>query len=46
MLVFVNSRASAQKEAREFSKHVRKQISDGLGYDGELIDEWDKIMND
>ena len=28
MLVFVNSRASAQKEAREFSKHMRKQISD------------------
>jgi len=44
MLVFVNSRASAQKEARELSKHIRKQISDGLiKYDNELIDEWEKI---
>ena len=44
MLVFVNSRASAQKEARELSKHIRKQISDDPPrYDTELIDEWDNL---
>ena len=44
MLVFVNSRVSAQKEARELSKHIRKQISDDpTKYDTELIDEWDNL---
>ncbi len=44
MLVFVNSRASAQKEARELSKHVRKALSDGsIRYSAELAEEWDEI---
>lgn len=44
MLVFVNSRASAQKEARELSKHVRKVLSgDSMRYSAELAEEWDEI---
>ncbi|GIT75011.1 MAG: hypothetical protein Ct9H300mP30_0730 [Methanobacteriota archaeon] len=29
LLVFVSSRASAQKEARELSKHIRRMLADG-----------------
>ncbi len=44
MLVFVNSRASAQKEARELSKHVRKVIANNnSAYDAELIEKWESI---
>ena len=44
MLVFVNSRASAQKEARELSKHVRKIIANNNSvYDSELIEQWESI---
>jgi len=44
MLIFVNSRASAQKEARELSKHVRKALAGGsLRYSAELAEEWDEI---
>jgi len=44
MLVFVNSRASAQKEARELSKHVRKQLTtDSMRYSAELAEEWDNL---
>ncbi|MCS5532441.1 MAG: DEAD/DEAH box helicase [Candidatus Poseidoniales archaeon] len=44
MLVFVNSRASAQKEARELSKHIRKKIADNsTRYDAELVEKWGDI---
>ena len=44
MLVFVNSRASAQKEARELSKHIRKKIADNsIRYDAELVEKWGDI---
>ena len=46
ILIFVNSRASAQKEARELSKHVRKQLGAGsLRYDGKMAEEWDSIAD-
>ena len=44
MLVFVNSRASAQKEALELSKHIRKKIADNsIRYDAELVEKWGDI---
>tara|TARA_B100000965_G_scaffold121487_1_gene100459 strand:- start:5005 stop:7563 length:2559 start_codon:yes stop_codon:yes gene_type:complete len=43
-LIFVNSRASAQKEARELSKHIRR-ISEREGNEGirSRIENWESI---
>ena len=44
LLVFVSSRASAQKEARELSKHIRHMLVDGgLDVSQDVIDRWEGI---
>ena len=41
MLVFVSSRSSAQKEAREISKHVKSKLeSDDGGFSDKITDNW------
>jgi helicase len=46
LLVFVNSRASAQKEARELGKHIRKKIADQDPiYDPDLSDKWNDLAD-
>jgi len=44
LLVFVSSRSSAQKEARELAKHVISKVKEGdANYDSELVLSWKKI---
>ena len=44
LLVFVSSRSSAQKEARELSKHCRGLLVDGIESIGpETAEEWESI---
>ncbi len=46
LLVFVSSRSSAQKEARELSKHCRRLLVDSThGLIPETGDRWDQIAN-
>jgi len=46
LLVFVSSRSSAQKEARELSKHCRRLLADGIhGLIPETADRWEEIAN-
>ena len=46
MLVFVASRSSAQKEARELSKHVKSKVSSGAeGFSDSLTESWDEMAN-
>ena len=46
MLVFVSSRSSAQKEARELSKHCRGLLVDGIESIGpETAEEWEGIAD-
>ena len=41
MLVFVASRSSAQKEARELSKHVKSKVAAGIhGFSKSVTDSW------
>ena len=44
ILIFVNSRASAQKEARELAKHVDKGVKQNSSrYSNSMAEEWDSI---
>ena len=44
MLVFVSSRSSAQKEARELSTHIKSRISSGkIKPDSEMAKSWESI---
>ena len=44
MLVFVSSRSSAQKEARELSAHIKSRIASGkIQPDSEMAKSWDSI---
>jgi len=46
MLVFVASRSSAQKEARELSKHVKSRVAaEDHGISESIIDSWDEMAN-
>tara|TARA_Y100001970_G_scaffold46609_1_gene58817 strand:- start:3902 stop:6448 length:2547 start_codon:yes stop_codon:yes gene_type:complete len=46
ILIFVNSRASTQKEARELSKHVIREIKKGsLQYTKEMEKKWTSIAS-
>ena len=47
MLVFVSSRSSAQKEARELAKHIRSSwVADGAGFfDPGMIEGWDILAD-
>ncbi|MEC7708344.1 MAG: DEAD/DEAH box helicase, partial [Candidatus Thermoplasmatota archaeon] len=46
MLVFVASRSSAQKEARELSKHVKSKLDSGNhGFSGSITDSWNEMAN-
>ena len=46
LLVFVSSRSSAQKEARELSKHCRSLFVDDVhGLDPEIADRWEEVAN-
>jgi len=46
MLVFVASRSSAQKEARELSKHVKSRVSAGThGFSEPVIDSWSAMAD-
>lgn len=46
LLIFVSSRASAQKEARELSKHVRKRVVEGSeAFDGDSAEQWEAIAD-
>ena len=41
MLVFVSSRSSAQKEARELSKHIKSKLeNDGHGFEKTVVESW------
>jgi len=44
ILIFVNSRASAQKEARELAKHVVKEVKQNSSrYNEKMAEEWNAI---
>ncbi len=46
LLVFVSSRSSAQKEARELSKFCRRLLVDGIhGLSPEIADRWEEIAD-
>ena len=46
MLVFVASRSSAQKEARELSKHVKSKLdSGGHNFSDSIIESWGEMAN-
>ena len=46
MLVFVASRSSAQKEARELSKHVKSKVAKGNhGISDSVTDSWNEMAN-
>ena len=46
MLVFVASRSSAQKEARELSKHVKSKLDAGShGFSDSMTESWDEMAN-
>ena len=46
LLVFVSSRASAQKEARDLSEHVLKSLDGDNGpYDHDLVSKWKGISS-
>ena len=46
LLVFVSSRSSAQKEARELSKHCRRLLVDGFhGIGSETAETWENISD-
>ena len=46
LLVFVSSRSSAQKEARELSKHCRSLLVDDVhGLDPDIADRWEEVAN-
>ena len=46
LLVFVSSRASAQKEARELAKHIRRMLVAGnSGIDAGVAEKWEKIAD-
>jgi len=47
LLVFVSSRSSAQKEARELAKHVRSSwVADDVGFiTPEMIEGWDELAD-
>jgi len=47
LLVFVSSRSSAQKEARELSKHVISRVEKGDGnYGQDLVSSWKEMAED
>ena len=46
MLVFVASRSSAQKEARELSKHVKSKLDAGVhNFSDSVTESWDEMAN-
>ena len=46
MLVFVASRSSAQKEARELSKHVKSKLdAGGHNFSDSVTESWDEMAN-
>ena len=46
LLVFVSSRASAQKEARELSKHIQRMLIEGShDFDGGIVERWGDIAD-
>ena len=46
MLVFVASRSSAQKEARELSKHVKSKLdAEGHNFSDSVTESWDEMAN-
>ncbi len=47
LMIFVSSRSSAQKEARELSKYVRKKLESGNYKENkeELVENWDKLAS-
>jgi len=46
MLVFVASRSSAQKEARELSKHVKSKLDSGShNFSDSIIESWGEMAN-
>ena len=46
MLVFVASRSSAQKEARELSKHVKSKLdADDHNFTDSVTESWDEMAN-
>ncbi|MAK40934.1 MAG: hypothetical protein CL993_04320 [Euryarchaeota archaeon] len=46
LMIFVSSRSSAQKEARELSKYVRNNLeSDNYNIKSELVENWEKMAN-
>jgi len=46
LLVFVSSRASAQKEARDLSEHVLKSLDrEDCPYDHDLVSKWNSISS-
>ena len=46
LLVFVSSRSSAQKEARELSKHVKSRISADEGFPANTVQNWEAISSE
>ena len=46
LLVFVSSRSSAQKEARELSKQCRRLLADGAhGLNSETVERWEEVAS-
>ena len=46
LLVFVSSRASAQKEARELAKHIQRMLAGGSqDLDEEIVERWEGIAD-